>query len=341
MISSFAIKLNPFAEKQIQQLSAPDREDWRKLTADVWRRPFDKLPLDVDLPRLAGRVSIEDHRTCPDSELLPADPYENDGDPLIQRPEVHANVNLRPSISCGSIDVAAMNAATAEAARKSYRAVCELLYEMMFVLGGGREKADSAKKEFMSRLPEDCDLAVQRAEFKQFLSEVYAEDTRPGRCLKAVNQAIIAPGNKEALGNLLPGVFFKDSQQRPWQIVIRVFDDHTEVSHLRGQVNLVNKEDQKFSFILETLFIFDKDFNDMTDAHLYVVEYAFADTTSRELITQFSKEFDKHARPKPTDDIPPARVISNVGRRAINYASYLSSQQKAKEADATTTATTE
>ena len=53
-------------------------------------------------------------------------------------------------------------------------------------------------------------------------------------CIKAVNQAIIAPSNIEAHVNTLPGLLFKDSQQRPWEVVVRVFDDHVEVSHVRG-----------------------------------------------------------------------------------------------------------
>jgi len=338
MLSSFAIKLNPFAEKQIKEMSRPDRPDWRKLTNDIWVRSLEQLPLDVDLPRLAARVSVEDHRTCDADLLLPVDPNEKEGDPAMQKPERAVNIDLRAArpVGPGAANSAAMNAATVAASTKSYRAVCELLYEIMFVLGGGREKADAAKKKFKETFPEDSDLTVQKTAFKAYLVEVFGEDTPAGRCLKSVNQAIIAPGNKEALVNLLPGCFFKDSQQRPWEVVIRVFDDRVEVSHQRGQCNLDSRPEAAFSFLLETAFEFDKDLTTMTDAHLYVDEYSFGPKTAEASKSQYSKLFDAHLRPVvAAGSVAPARVISNVGRRVSNYAASLPPPEPEKEATKT------
>jgi len=317
-LSSFTFKLNPTTEKKVKELSCPNRADWRKAASDIWLRSFDQLPLDVDLPRLAARVSLEDHRTCDASLLLPTDPNEKEEDPAQQKPERSVSINLRPQPVGPGANSDAMNAASAVAARRSYLAVCELLYEIMFLLGGP-EKAEEIKKKYMEDLPEDCDIAVQRSAFKTFLSEAFGNDSPAGRCLKSINQAITAPGNKEALINLLPGVFFKDSQQRPWEVVVRVFDDHTEVSHQRGQCNLQNKPDAAFSFVLETTFVFDKNLENMTDGHLYVDEYSFAPTTSEACKSQMSKLFDAHLRPVQSSSTPPARVVSNVGRRVTNY----------------------
>jgi len=330
MWSFFKFKLNPFAEKQIKELSSPTRTDWRILTTDIWKRPLDMLPLDVDLPRLAARVSVEDHRTCDEALLLCPDPNEKEGDPALQKPERAVNIDLRakpvgPGASNAAIE--AMNAATVRAAKKSYRAVCELLYEVMWVLGGGREKAEAAKKRYMEEFPEDCDIAVQKTAFKAYLSEVFGEDTPAGRCLKAVNQAIIAPGNKEALINLLPGIFFKDSQQRPWEVVIRVFDDYVEVSHQRGQCSLDNRPEVAFTFLLETAFVFDKELQNMTDAHLYVDEYAFGPKATEAIKSQYTPLFNNHLRPVPSGSVPPARVISNVGRRVSNLAAVIDAKK--------------
>jgi len=326
MLSSFAFKLNPFAEKQLSALASPTRPDWRKQTTEIWQRPFERLPLDVDLPRLAARVTLEDHRTCDAELLLPVDPNEKEGDPAFQKPERSAtNIDLRAKagIQAGP-NATVMNAATTGAAKKSYRAVCELLYEIIFLFGGGREKADAAKKKFMEDISEDSDITVQKPLLRAFLAEVIGEDTPAGRVLRAVNQAIIAPGNKEALVNLLPGVFFKDSQQRPWEVVIRVFDDHTEVSHLRGQCNLDSRPETAFTFLLETAFMFDKDITNMTEAHIYVDEYAFGPKTSEACKAQFSKLFDANLRPVPAPgSVPPARVVANIGRRVTNYAATL------------------
>ena len=339
MLSSFAFKLNPFAEKQLKEMASPSRPDWRKLTTDIWHRSLQQLPLDVDLPRLAARVSLEDHRTCADDLLLPVDPNEKEGNPALQKPERSVNIDLRARAG-GPVgpNVSAMNAATTEAAKKSYRAVCELLYEVMFLLGGGREKADAAKQRFVKEIPEDSDITVQKVVFKNFLADVFGEDTPAGRCLKAVNQAIIAPGNKEALVNLLPGVFFKDSQQRPWEVVIRVFDDHTEVSHQRGQCSLDNRPEVAFSFVRETAFVFDKNLENMTEAHLYVDEYSFGPKTTEACKAQFSKLFDANLRPVPNGTVAPARVVSNIGRRVTNLAAVLAAAaaEKKDEGEATT-----
>jgi len=324
MLSSFAFKLNPFAEKQIAALASPSRPDWRKQTTEIWQRPFERLPLDVDLPRLAARVTLEDHRTCDAELLLPVDPNEKEGDPAFQKPERTASLDLRQKsgIQAGP-NATVMNAATTGAAKKSYRAVCELLYEIIFLFGGGREKADAAKKKFMDDISEDSDLTVQKPLLRAFLADVIGEDTPAGRVLRSVNQAIIAPGNKEALVNLLPGVFFKDSQARPWEVVIRVFDDHTEVSHMRGQCNLDSRPETAFTFLLETAFVFNKDITEMTEAHIYVDEYAFGPQTSEACKAQFSKLFDANLRPVPSAAVPPARIVSNVGRRVTNYAATL------------------
>jgi len=334
MLSTFAFKLNPFAEKQLKALASPTRPDWRKQTTEIWQRPFDRLPLDVDLPRLAARVSIEDHRTCDASLLLPADPNEKEDDPVFQKPERSANLSLRqnagPQAASGT-NASVMNAATTGAAKKSYRAVCELLYELIFVFGGGREKADAARKQFTDTICEDSDLTVQKPLLREYLANVVGEHTPAGRVLKAVNQAIIAPGNKEALVNLLPGVFFKDSQQRPWEVVIRVFDDHCEVSHQRGQCNLDSRPETAFTFLLETCFVFDKDIENLTDAHIYVHEYAFGPKTSESCKAQFSKLFDANLRPVPSSPVPPSRVTSNVGRRVTNYAATLESKEEKKD----------
>jgi len=338
MLSSFALKLNPFAEKQLSALASPSRPDWRKQTTEIWQRPFERLPLDVDLPRLAARVSIEDHRTCDPELLLPVDPNEREGDPAFQKLDRPANIDLR--VKAGpqaGANANALNAATTEAAKKSYRAVCELLYEIIYVFGGGREKADAARAKFLTDLAQDSELTVQKTLLRAYLSEVIGEDTPAGRILRAINQAIIAPGNKEALVNLLPGVFFKDSQQRPWEVVVRVFDDHNEVSHLRGQCNLQPRPDAAFTFLLETAFVFDKNAENMTEAHIYVDEYAFGPQTSEACKAQFSKLFDANLRPVPKGAVPPARVISNVGRRVANYTAVLAaSEPKPEESEAKT-----
>jgi len=150
--------------------------------------------------------------------------------------------------------------------------------------------------------------------------------------LKSINQAIIAPGNKEALVNLLPGIFFKDSQQRPWEVVIRVFDDYCEVSHQRGQCNLDSRPEVAFTFLLETCFVFDKNIENMTEGHIYVHEYAFGPKTSETSKAQFRKLFDANLRPVPKSTLPPARVVSNVGRRVTNYAATLAASQPETEA---------
>jgi len=333
MLSSFAIKLNPFAEKQIAALASPSRPDWRKQTIEIWQRPFEKLPLDVDLPRLAARVTVEDHRTCDPELLLPVDPNEKEGDPAFQKPERAANIDLRATKvgPQAGANAAAMNAATTEAAKKSYRAVCELMYEIIFLFGGGREKADAARKKFVTDISEDDDITVQKPLLRAYLAEVVGEDTPAGRILRAVNQAIIAPGNKEALVNLLPGVFFKDSQQRPWEVVIRAFDDHAEVSHMRGQTNLDSRPETAFTFLLETAFVFDKDVQNMTEAHIYVDEYAFGPKTSEACKAQFSKLFDANLRPVPSSSVPPSRIVSNIGRRVANYAAMLAATAPKEE----------
>jgi len=64
----------------------------------------------------------------------------------------------------------------------------------------------------------------------------------------------------------------------------------------------------------------------MTEAHIYVDEYAFGPETSESCRAQFSKLFDANLHPVPSGTIPPARVVSNVGRRVTNYAATLAAK---------------
>lgn len=338
---------NPFAQKRLKELSSPTRADWRQQTRDIWTRPYVRLPLDIDLPRLASRITIEDHRTCAPDLLLPADPFERDGDPAFQHPEP---VVPRPVIVAGAGASASATAGagagpTSDTLRRNYRAVCEFLYELVYVLGGGRAKAEAARARFETEISVDADLAVQKKLLQTYLAEEIGEDTPAGRCLKAVNQAIIAPSNIEAHVNTLPGLPFKDSQQRPWEVVVRVFDDRVEVSHVRGQCHFDTRAaDSAYEFLLETAFVFDRDAEHMTDAHIYIDEYSFGPETTQERKVALGQKLEANLRPLPSEPLPPARVVSCIGRRVSNYLAAhptpASSPQPADAATATADTTT-
>ena len=352
LFSSFTgMWTNPFVQKRLTELKSPTRPDWRQKTRDIWERPYERLPLDIDLPRLASHITVEDHRTCAPDLLLPPDPFERDGDPAFQHPEP---VVSRPLVPAGAGAPAAAGTATPAAAatttttttttdkqRRNYLAVCEFLYELVFVVGGGRAKADAARARFEAEISIGADLAVQKRLLQTYLAETIGEDTPAGHCLKAVNQAIIAPSNIEAHVNTLPGLLFKDSQQRPWEVVVRVFDDHVEVSHVRGQCHFDSRAaDSAYEFLLETAFVFDRDAEHMTDAHIYIDEYSFGPETTQERKVALGQILEANLRPLPSEPLPPARVVSRIGRRVSNYlAAHPSPAPSPQPADPSTAAT--
>ena len=74
-------------------------------------------------------------------------------------------------------------AATTDAARRNNRAVCEFLYELVFVLGGGRAAAEAARARFEAEIAMGADLAVQKRPLQAYLAAAVGEDTPAGRCL--------------------------------------------------------------------------------------------------------------------------------------------------------------
>lgn len=83
---------SPAAQKKIIEIKK--NMNWKDQTRDIWRRKFELLPLCTDLPRLASRITIEDHRSLAEDELLPRDPHEGSlSDGLLQS----RHIPTRPS----------------------------------------------------------------------------------------------------------------------------------------------------------------------------------------------------------------------------------------------------
>lgn len=202
---------------------------------------------------------------------------------------------------------------------KNYNAVREFVYEMVYVLGGGRAAAEAAREAFDAAIPCVGDISVQKSALLKFLQTSVGDDTSPGRCMKAINQAIIAPSTIEAHITTFPGLPFKDSQQHPWVVVVRVYDDAVEVSHLRRQCNMdVRDEDSAFDFTMETAFEFNGDVSQMKDVHIYITDYQFGPKTTETRKSELGQILQANLRPAPPAPPPPVRVVSRIGRRVVN-----------------------
>lgn len=314
--------LSSFASAAGKALSvgAAQRREWREETRLVWSREFAKLPVEIDLPRLASRITLIDHREHPDpKEVLPPEPASS----------AAAAAAMAPA-SPGTVQVLAQTSA--------YDAILEFLWKVTWLLEGGAERAERLRTEWERTVARGVDMSAQRATVKKFISEIIGEDSRVGHLLKvcstffppphsgaivsklffphfqATNQAVVAPSTIEAHVGMFPTLPFKDSGARPWEVIIRLTDTFVEVAHLRGQCQMDRRlEDAAFEFVLETSLVFDRSLRELSSATVAVAEYSFGPRTTEAKKAEFSGLFNNHL--KKHQPLPQPRHLSKVGRR--------------------------
>eukprot|EP00727_Mastigamoeba_balamuthi_P008736 m51a1_g4485 hypothetical protein (273) ;mRNA; f:280735-282156 len=245
------------------------RQDFREETRKVWSRPIERLPIAIDLPRLAAHVHIVDARQTPES----APARDNIPDESGAKPCAYDHV-LRVLLGIArSVE--------------------------------GEERANAIREQYEKSIMRDADLSIQKSAITNLIVNTIGPSTKTASLLRAVNQAIVAPSAIELRMFLLPGIQMKDSQKNPWEVIIRVGEDKVEVSHLRKQCHFDTRQTQcAFEFTWEVSMEFDTELREIAKVNLWLLRFSFGPETSeekrRDLTAAFQPLVSKHADERNT-----------------------------------------
>jgi len=223
----------PFGKTEVP----PSRPSWIDTTYTNYKRSLTRLPLSVDIPRLVKHITLVDCRN---------------GD---------FKVCFRGSSSYCKEGITCDNSDTIP---QLYN-----FFSILSLLVHGEDKKKVVEDTFYKFLDIEQSIDIQRDEFYDFLLNTYGEDDIVSRTLKCVNQSIIAPAIIFLRTKISSKFQFKDASSRIWEVVIKVFDDKVEITHLRNQVSTAK---DSYSFIWKLIYNISKDNKDEFNAHMGLVD---------------------------------------------------------------------
>jgi len=222
-----------------------------------WEKPFQSLPVNVDIPRLVRKISVLSNGNrifsvtedaIPDPTLSPSNPRQE-------------TVIIR-----------------------------DFLLTLSLALGDSIERQETLKERFVEFFGRNGDASVFLLEF---LDKVVGGDSAVVKVLKACNQSILAPGVlklKFGVGNHFP---FKDVRGS-WHITVDVFPDSVCVTHTKSEKSMDEQPSLYFEFNWTMKIEFDRDLTHVIGASLFIDGVEFGDGVqprTKETILQVMKKF--------------------------------------------------
>lgn len=189
---------------------------WTNNTKGVLKRTIEQLPFGTDIPRLTKFLTLIDCRKG-NSEIV-----------------FRGDANRTPE-----------NVKKTEAEKRSVQVQMRDLFVALATLIQP-EKVKEIQDTFFTVVEDGVDMAIQKTALKEFITNCFGETCAFTQILKCINQATIAPAVIFLRMDISPKVQFKDASVRAWEVVVRVYDNAVEVSHLRRQISL---QQPGFSFV--------------------------------------------------------------------------------------------
>lgn len=222
-----------------------------------WEKPFQSLPVNVDIPRLVRKISVlsNGNRVFSVNEDTIPDPTLSPGNP-----------------------------------RQETVIIRDFLLTLSSALGDSIERRETMNYRFVEFFGRSGDASVFLLDF---LDKVVGGESSVVKVLKACNQSILAPGIlklKFGVGNHYP---FKDVRGS-WHIVVDVFPDSVCVTHTKYEKSMDDLPNMYFEFNWSMKIAFDRDLTHVTGSSLFIDGVQFGDGVppkTREKIQHVMKKF--------------------------------------------------
>jgi len=210
---------------------------------DKWTRPLVSLPVHVDIPRLARKISIYTH------------------------------ISSKQVVLVGQDDINGSNNDTSPA-HNDQLVIKDLILTLSEHLGEPSSQQLNIDSNFLEYFKRSSDTSQALADF---LGAVVGRESQTAKVLKACNQSVLAPGVlklKFAIGNHYP---YKDSRGS-WRIEIVVGPDWVTVEHMKREKSFDDTPQNYFEFSWALKLTFDKDMEVLKNTELYIDDATLGDS---------------------------------------------------------------
>jgi hypothetical protein len=235
---------------------------------EMWSRPLAQLPVYKDLPRLVGRISINESAQHQPGSLL----TRNDkGVALMLADERWGECKLEP-VSLSVFDkvsatalrlVTVLEPETAATARKRVQGITTA------VVGGS-----------------DMELAMPS------LFDAIGPDSKTARVLKCVHQGLVLTALSR-LRTKIPQLPMTKDVRTPdgWRIQVRANKRYIQVAHIRREqsIDAFGDTSQHFDFAWELCLTFDTDMKELNAAHLKVLSRGVGKDTRQSFVHRLDR----------------------------------------------------
>eukprot|EP00026_Physarum_polycephalum_P009233 Phypoly_transcript_09347.p1 GENE.Phypoly_transcript_09347~~Phypoly_transcript_09347.p1 ORF type:complete len:279 (-),score=43.48 Phypoly_transcript_09347:168-1004(-) len=244
---------------RLRSNSYPVAGDLMTEIRDKWKRPLETLPVHVDIPRLARKISI--YTVSPDKSKQVVLTTQDDlpgGEPTSDN-----------------------------------HIIKELIKTLSKHLGEPATQQESIDSNFMEYFKRTADPSLALADF---LSTVVGHDSLTAGVLKACNQSVLAPGVlklKFAIGNYYP---YKDARGT-WRIEVVVGPDWVSVEHLKREKSFDETPHHYFEFGWSMKLTFDREMQVLRGTELFIDDHKLSDTMSSSTKKKVREVFKPFLRP--------------------------------------------
>jgi len=231
----------------------PDSGDLMTELRDKWTRPLPSLPVHVDIPRLARKITVYSSTSSSRSTNT------SNKHPVLVRQPTDQQLLQSPSSSTST--------------ESDSMVIKELIRTLSRQLGEPTSQQENIDSHFMDYFSKTADPSQALAEF---LEAIVGHDSHTARVLKACNQSVLAPGVlklKFAIGNYFP---YKDARGS-WRIEIVVGPNWVTVEHLKKEKSFDESPQNYFEFTWSLKLIFDTDVQVLRDIELFVDDATLSD----------------------------------------------------------------
>jgi len=233
----------------------PPANHWTTEVQRIWSKPFEQLPIGIDLPRLATSICVG---SCPD----PA--FRHYTIPAL---ETRSSLSTSVASQVDEVDTHA-------------REIMDMLVELAKLVDSD-DYANIIQQNFKNYIVlegvKDRDMSREIASLFEYLGK----DCKIAKVLKAINQAIIAPPIIELTLNVCAKLPFRDAGG--WRIYVHRHENQLTVTHAKKQkARSYAKEDEfEFEWRLEIVFGEDPNLDTLSHINLKVTDIGYGEMLSQ------------------------------------------------------------
>jgi len=240
----------------------------------IWSKQLDKLPVYKDLPRLAGRISIESTKPMSAKRIsrrVSTLRFSRDG------------MNEEED----KLEVVPDQQSTDPTTEKIWRQIKKA------ILGVAVNVEDEERYLFISRGLQDFGTYAGELELemKRLFENVLGDDSKTTRVFKVIHQNALFAGCLELKTKVPMQTLTKDVRGPDgWKILISFSKDTICIDHVKREEALATApETEKFWFEWKMHMTFDKDMNDLQASLLKVSNLGFGDHISEAKKAEITK----------------------------------------------------